>query len=107
VIGAILLALHPLFTAFSTDMTLLIVASIVGGGIWAILSGALYNRLLEIIPEDARPTHLAVYNLALNVAMLLGTMLSPMLADIIGLREMLFVVTAFRVISGLALARWG
>jgi MFS family permease len=107
VIGATLLALHPLFTAFSTDMTLLIVASIVGGGVWAILSGALYNRLLEIIPEDTRPVHLAVYNLALNVAMLLGTMLGPMLADIIGLREMLFVVAAFRVISGLALARWG
>jgi MFS family permease len=107
VAGAILLALYPLFTAFSTDMTLLIVASIVGGAIWAILSGALYNRLLEIIPEDNRPAHLAVYNLALNVAMLLGTMLGPIFADIVGLREILFIVAGLRVISGLALARWG
>ncbi|MBN1218290.1 MAG: MFS transporter [Anaerolineae bacterium] len=107
VIGAILLGTYPLFTALSTDITLLLVAGITGGVIWGILSGALYNRLLEIIPEDNRPAHLAVYNLALNVAMLLGTMLGPLLADVIGLREMLYVTALLRFGSGLALARWG
>ncbi|MBN1993122.1 MAG: MFS transporter [Anaerolineae bacterium] len=107
VIGAILLSAYPLFTALSQGLTLLIVAGLTGGAVWAILSGALYNRLLEIIPEDNRPAHLAVYNLALNVATLLGTMAAPFLADFIGLREMLFVVTILRLGSGLALARWG
>ena len=49
----------------------------------------------------------AVYNLILNVAMLSGTMLGPLMADVIGLREILYVAAALRVASGLALARWG
>jgi hypothetical protein len=31
--------------------------------VWAILSGSLVNRLLEHIPVDNRPAHLAIYNL--------------------------------------------
>ena len=49
--GALLLSLYPLLTALSTDLKLIIVASVVGGSVWAILSGSLYNRLLELIPE--------------------------------------------------------
>ena len=105
--GAVLLALYPLLTAFSKDMTLLIVAATTGGAIWAILSGALYNRLLEIVPANDRPVYLAVYNLALNIAMLSATMLGPLLVDVFGLRETLLVVTLLRMGSGLALARWG
>ncbi|MDX1524119.1 MAG: MFS transporter, partial [Anaerolineae bacterium] len=105
--GAILLALYPLLTAFSTDLTLLLVASICGGVVWAILSGALVNRLLEHCPEDDRPAHLAIYHLALNIAALLGTMLGPLLAEITGLREALLIVFVLRLGSGLALARWG
>lgn len=105
--GAILLASYPLITALSTDITLLIVANIVGGCVWAILSGALVNRLFEHIPEDDRPAHLSIYNLALNVAMLSGTMLGPLLADVVGLREALIVIFVLRLGSGLALLRWG
>jgi hypothetical protein len=105
--GTILLALYPLFHALSWDATLLVVAGIIGGATWAILSGALSNRLLEHIPDDDRPAHLALYNLALNIAVLSGTMLGPLVANVIGLREALFLMFALRVASGLALARWG
>jgi MFS family permease len=105
--GAILLALYPLLTALSRDLVLLLAASICGGLVWAILSGALVNRLLEHCPEDDRPAHLAIYHLALNIATLLGTMLGPALADITGLREALLIVFVLRLGSGLALVRWG
>jgi len=107
VVGAILLGVYPLLTAMSSGMSLLIVAGILGGATWAILSGALYNRLLEVVPDNNRPAHLAVYNLILNVAMLSSTMLGPLMADVIGLREILFVAATLRFISGFALARWG
>ena len=107
VVGSILLASYPLITALSSGLALLLVASVAGGTIWAILSGALVNRLLEVTPEDKRPSHLALYNLALNVAMLSSTMLGPLLADVVGLREALFIITVLRVGSGLAMARWG
>jgi MFS family permease len=106
-IGGVLLALYPLFNALSHNVTLLIIANMVGGVVWAILSGTFMNRLLEIIPEDNRSPHLALYNICLNIATLMGTMLGPVLANITGLREALFIVFALRVIGGLALARWG
>jgi MFS family permease len=107
VVGAVMLGIYPLLTAFSNGMPLLVVASIVGGATWAILSGSLVNRLLEFIPESERPSHLAVYNLALNLAALAGVMLGPLMADVIGLREALFLIALLRIGSGLTLARWG
>jgi MFS family permease len=107
VTGTFLLALYPLITALSSGLALILVASVVGGSVWAILSGALVNRLLEMTPEDKRPSHLAVYNLALNVATLSSTMLGPLLAGVVGLREALFIIFFLRIGSGLAMARWG
>lgn len=106
VIGSVLLALYPLITALSTDLTLNLVASVVGGIVWAILSGALINRLLEVTPEDKRPSHMAIYNLALNAATFSSTMLGPVMADLMGLREALFIIFVLRIGSGLAVARW-
>ena len=107
VAGALLLALYPLLTAYSVDIKLLLVTSMIGGVVWGLLSGSLSNRLLEIIPADCRPNHLALYNLALNLATLAGTMLGAYLADWVGLREGLLIVAGLRVISSVALARWG
>jgi MFS family permease len=107
VVGAVLLALYPLFTALSHGPILLLIAGIIGGATWAILSGALSNRLLEHIPDNDRPAHLALYNLALNIATLSGTMMGPLMADLVGLREALFIMFVLRVASGLVLARWG
>ncbi len=107
VAGALLLALYPLLSALSFDIKLLLVTSMIGGVVWGLLSGSLSNRLLEIIPAEQRPIHLALYNLALNLATLIGTMLGAYLADWVGLREALLVVAALRLISGFALARWG
>jgi hypothetical protein len=48
-----------------------------------------------------------LYNLSLNVATLSGTMLGPLLADISGLREAMFIIAGIRFIGGLAVVRWG
>jgi len=105
--GAVLLGMYPLLTALSHGLPLLVAASIAGGATWAILSGSLVNRLLEFIPPHERPGHLAVYNLALSVATLGGVMFGPLLAEVMGLREALLIAVVFRLIAGLALARWG
>lgn len=106
-IGGLLLGSYPLLVALSYDILLLIIASFVIGVIWAIMSGSLINRLLELTPEENRASHLAVYNMALNVAIFLSTMFGPFLAQIAGLREALIIAGILRVASGLALARWG
>lgn len=105
--GAILLSLYPLLIGLSQGVTLIVAASVVGGTVWGILSGALANRLLEHVPDDNRPPYLAIYNIVLSLATLIGTMLGPFVADVIGLREMLLLVFLLRIGSGAALARWG
>jgi MFS family permease len=105
--GAFFLALYPLLTALSRGLGLLLVASVLGGVIWAILGGALANRLLERIPTDDRPPYLALYNWALNGAMLLGSLGGTAMANAIGLREALFVATGLRLVAALLLWRFG
>ena len=105
--GTMLMAFYPLLVAISYHLIWYILGSVYIGVVWAILSGSLVNRLLELIPEEHRPAHLAVYNLALNIAILLSTMLGPYLADIVGLREALVITCILRLVSGLALTRWG
>lgn len=107
VIGSVLLSSFPLLNALSYNFTMLLIANIVGAINWAVLSGALVNRLLEVTPEDKRPSHLALYNLTLNVATLSGTMLGPVLVEITGMREALLIIFVLRVCSGLAMGRWG
>ncbi len=107
VIGSILLSSFPLLNGISYNFTMLLIANIVGAINWAVLSGALVNRLLEVTPEDQRPSHLAVYNLTLNVATLSGTMLGPVLAELVGIREALLLIFVLRVCSGLGMGRWG
>jgi MFS family permease len=106
-IGSVLLSSYPLLNSLSYNFTLLLITNIAGALNWAILSGALVNRLLELTPADKRSAHLAVYNLVLNVATLCGTMLGPLLAEFTGLREALLIMFVLRVCSGLAMARWG
>jgi len=67
------------------------------------LGGALANRLLEPIPTDDRPPYLALYNLALNGAMLLGSLGGTAIANAIGLCEALFVATGLRLVTALLL----
>ncbi len=105
--GAILLSSYPLLTGLSQGLPLLLAAAVVGGAVWAILGGALANRLLEHVPPHDRPAYLALYNLALNAAMLSGSIVGTSLADAFGLRTALFVAVGLRMAAGVLLWRWG
>ncbi len=107
VAGAILLSSYPLLTGLSQGLPMLLVAAVIGGAVWAILGGALSNRLLERIPADDRPPYLALYNLALNGAMLTGSIVGASLSGAIGLREALFVAVGLRLLAGVLLWRLG
>jgi hypothetical protein len=45
--------------------------------------------------------------MALNIAVLSGTMLGPAMGEWVGLRVALMIMFALRVVAGLALAKWG
>ena len=78
-----------------------------GGLAWALVGGAISNYILERIPEDNRPAHLAWYNLALNAAILLGSLGGPLLAGHLGLVPTLVIAAVARFSVALLLWRWG
>jgi MFS family permease len=101
------MSLYPALTAVTQDLTLFLITSAVGGLSWSLAGGAIANYMLERIPEGERPSHLAWYNLALNAAILLGSMLGPLFAQQVGLATALGVTAVCRFGAALAVCRWG
>jgi MFS family permease len=106
-IGMIGMSFYPILTAFTKEMTLYLITAVLGGFAWALVVGAVGNYLLEMIPEDGRPAHLAIYHLALNGATLLGSLGGPFLADLIGIIGALVLAAIVRLLAALAFWRWG
>jgi hypothetical protein len=62
--------------------------------------------LLEKLPEDHRPEYLALYNLALNAALLLGSLTGPFIAGFVGVPTPLAIFAVLRFLAALAILRW-
>ena len=98
---------YPGLLSLSQGLELFLVASFVGGFSWALAGGALNNYILDKVPPDERPAHLALYNLALNAAILIASLGSPPLAGIVGIPGALALSGLLRVLAALFILRWG
>ncbi|MEW6240550.1 MAG: MFS transporter [Chloroflexota bacterium] len=105
--GAVSMALYPILLALSSQVWQYYGISILGGFVWALVGGAYANYLLENTPADDRPSHLAWYNVVLNAAVLVGSLAGPALAGQIGLGAALILFGVLRLLSGLAILKWG
>ncbi len=105
--GVIGMSIYPLAMGLSHNAVQYYLLSIVGGFAWALVAGAYANYLLEQIPENDRPSHLAWYNIILNAAVLFGSLAGPLLAGIIGISVSLIVFGVFRLVAGAAILKWG
>ncbi|MFN8594628.1 MAG: MFS transporter [Anaerolineae bacterium] len=105
-ITAVLYGAYPLLLGLAENSVLFFTASILGGLITGVMGGAQVNRLMERIPGDDLPAHMALNNMAGNIALLLGSMLGPLLADALGLREAILLSAGLRVLAGVALVLW-
>ena len=105
-IGAMFMSAYPAFMAWAHGLGLFMVASVLGGLGWALVGGALVNYVLEKVPADHRPGYLAWYNLALNAALLTGSLVGPLVADGLGVPLALMAFAAFRFMAAVAIWRW-
>lgn len=105
--GVVGMSIYPITLALSHNALQYYLLSIIGGFAWALVAGAYANYLLERIPEDDRPAHLAWYNIILNTAVLFGSLAGPFLAGFIGVGVALIVFGALRLLAGIAILRWG
>ncbi len=102
-VSSLLYSLYPFLTWMAHDATLFWVASLVGGAVWGLLNGSLVNRLMERVPEDDRPAHMALHNLALNLGILTGSLLGPALASSFSIRGTMLGAGFFRLLGGVVL----
>ena len=101
------LALYPLMLAFSSQVWHFYVVSLVGGLTFSMVSGSYANYMLEHIPAHDRPPHLAWYSVILNVAILIGSLGGPAIADLMGLSNSLLLFAVLRFLAGLIILKWG
>ncbi len=101
------LALYPLFLSISRNALHFYGVSLVGGFVFAFLSGSYANYMLECIPAHDRPSHLAWYTIILNGSMLIGSLIGPVVADVIGLANALVVFGFLRLLAGIYILKWG
>jgi MFS family permease len=102
-----LFPIFPVFLGIAKGPELYFLACLTGGGVYALLSGALINRLMERVPANDRPAHMAIHNLALNVGILTGSLLGPVSANLIGLQPSLFLAAALRLLAAGLFWLWG
>lgn len=106
VLGTLFYGLYPILHALAYDANLFYIASLIGGLVWGVANGGLVNRLMERVPENDRPAHMALHNLALNVGILLGSLAGPALAEWLNIRDALLISGGLRVLGGILLALW-
>jgi len=81
--------------------------SFIGGFFFAMVNGAYINYMLENIPPDDRPSHLAWYTIILNTAILGSSLAGPAIAELTGLINALIIFGVLRILAGLAILKWG
>lgn len=107
IVGALMYGLYPMFNALAQGVGMYLAASLTGGVMWALTNGGLTNRLMEKVPEDDRPAHMAVHNLVLNLGILAGSLSGPLLVEWIGLRPTLWLSAVLRWLAAAVFWFWG
>ncbi len=105
--GVIGMAVYPILLALSSTVWHFYGLSALGGFAWALVGGASANYLLENIPENDRPAHLAWYTIILNACTLLGSLAGPAIAEWVGLSASLIAFGLLRGVAGFAILKWG
>lgn len=98
---------YPLLLGIVWQKPIFWLISITGGATYGLLSGAMLNRLMERVPADDRPAHMALHNLSLNLGVLLGSFAGPLLVDVFDLRFALLLAGGLRIVAAVLLWFWG
>jgi MFS family permease len=104
-IGVVLMSAYCFFLAFSFTPLVYYLGSLIGGIGWSMAGGAVYNYIFEKTPNQDLPAHIAWYNLALNSAILVGSLVGPVIGGFTGITTALVIFGIGRVAAGLLILR--
>ena len=105
--SAALFPAFPLLLGVARGPELYYLACLVGGGVNAMLSGSIINRLMERVPANDRAAHMTLHNLALNLGILGGSLLGPLAANLIGIQPSLILSGGLRLLAAGFFLLWG
>ncbi len=105
--SAIGFSIYPLLLGVSWDEKLYLLASVMGGIMWAIVGASLLNRLMEHTPDEERPAYMTLHNLVFNLGIFTGSLLAPWLANSTDLRTALLIAAGLRALAGVLFLAWG
>ncbi len=107
VISVLGYAAFPLFIGIWPTATSYMLGAAVGGLGWGFLGGSTANRLMERVPPGDRPAHMALFNIVVNLGVLIGSLSGPLVGDLTGLQAAMIIGGVLRLLSSLVLWRWG
>jgi predicted MFS family arabinose efflux permease len=102
-----LVGLSPIIFPLGRTTALYLTIITLTGFFWSPLASSLMNYLLDRLPTQDLPSYLAWYNLTLYLAILIGSLGGPILAEQIGMTSALILFGVSRFAAGLAVLRWG
>jgi MFS family permease len=100
-------AAFPLFIGIWPTIPSYMIGAAFGGIGWGFLGGSIANRLMDRVPQGDRPAHMALFNITLNLGVLLGSLSGPVVGDWLGLQSAMLVGGGLRLLTSLVLWRWG
>jgi MFS family permease len=101
-LAALGLAVYPLATMLSPSVEWIILVQILGGATTSGYGLAFFNRLLEVSPEQHRPSFIAAYHTLINIAMFASPLLSTSLSASVDIRALLLAGAAMRFLGALS-----
>ncbi|MBN1665658.1 MAG: MFS transporter [Anaerolineales bacterium] len=99
-------SIYPLMNGLTSQVWVYLLASLLGGALWGLLGASLINLLMERVPADARPSHMALHNLVLNLGILAGSFSGPLISAWLGLRPTLLIGAAARLLAAVLMIFW-
>jgi MFS family permease len=106
-VGIVLTCLSTVVFTFSYHFWIFAITQTISGFGWSLINTGVVNYLLSNVPAGDRPAHLAWYNIAVNVAVLLASLLAPDLVSVTGLMVAMLVVAGMRLLAGVSILKWG
>ena len=91
--------LFPVLTGLSPRVELLLLPSIIAGIFGAGFNLSFFNTLLEVCPQERRPSYVAINTTLINVAAFLAPLLGTSLANFLDIRVAFFCAGAVRLLG--------
>ncbi len=91
----------PVAYAFSTNLYMISFFNLVTGAIFSGVNLALFNALLEVVPEDRRTTYIAYYTTVVNFATIFAPLTGVAIYKLVGFRYAFLITAALRLLGSL------